>query len=131
LRGTWPDSPLHRVVRSLHATAFSQSKRFKQFRRNMAEIAVATVIVISIGTVAVFLFEGDASGTAITNIGDSLFWTTAQVLTVSSSMPNPVTTGGRIVDVFLMAYAVVMIGLLVSVFSRVLLRDDDEDRIDG
>jgi ion channel len=96
----------------------------------MAEIAVATVFVVAIGTLFVFLFERNASGSAITNIGDSLFWTTAQVLTVSSQMPNPQTTGGRIVDVLLMAYAVVMIGLLVSVFGKVLLRDD-EDRSDG
>jgi hypothetical protein len=48
-------------------------------------------------------------------------------LTVSSSMPNALTTGGRIVNVFLMAYAVVMIGLIVSVFSKVLLRGEDEN----
>jgi ion channel len=120
------DTPLHRVGRSLHRTAFSQSERFKEFRRHLADITVASVAVIATGTVLVFLFERDAPRTAITNVGDSLFWTTAQVLTVSSSMPNPVTTSGRIVDVFLMAYAVVMIGLVVSVFSRVLLRDDED-----
>jgi voltage-gated potassium channel len=123
----WSGSPLHRVLKSLHATAFSQSERFHQFRRHMAEIAVATVIVIAVGTLLVFHFERHASGTAITNVGDSLFWTTAQVLTVSSQMPNPQTTGGRIVDVFLMAYAVVFIGLLVNVFGKVLLRDDEEE----
>ena len=123
----WSDRALHRVLKKLHATFFDQSERFQRFRRHMAEIGVATVVVIAIGTVFVFLFERHASGTAITNVGDSLFWTTAQVLTVSSSMPNPETTGGRIVDVFLMAYAVVMIGVVVAVFSRVLVASGDDD----
>jgi hypothetical protein len=127
----WSDNPLHRVLDSLRATAFSQSDRFKQFRRHMAEITAATVAVIAIGTLFVFLFERHAPGTAISSIGDSLYWTTAQVLTVSSSMPNALTTGGRIVNVFLMAYAVVMIGLIVSVFSKVLLRGEDENGPDA
>jgi hypothetical protein len=46
-------------------------------------------------------------------------------------MPNALTTGGRIVNVFLMAYAVVMIGLIVSVFSKVLLRGEDENGPDA
>ena len=122
----WTDGPLHRVLRTVHATFFSQSPRFKQFRRYLAEITVATIIVVAIGTVLIFLFERDSSGTAVTNIGDSLFWTTAQVLTISSAMPNPLTTGGRIVDVFLMAYAIVMIGAVVAVFNKAILQTDDD-----
>jgi hypothetical protein len=60
----WSDNPLHRVLDSLRATAFSQSDRFKQFRRHMAEITAATVVVIAIGTLLVFLFERHAPGTA-------------------------------------------------------------------
>ena len=110
----------------MHATFFSQAPRFKQFRRYLAEITFATIVVIAIGTLLVFLFERHSSGTAVTNIGDSLFWTTAQVLTISSAMPNPLTTGGRIVDVFLMAYAIVMIGAVVAVFNKAVMQTDDD-----
>ena len=39
------------------------------------------------------------SGSAIHNLWDAFFFTTVQLLTVSSQMPNPLTTGGRIVDI--------------------------------
>ncbi len=41
-------------------------------------------------------------------------------------MPNPLTTGGRIVDVVLMAYAIVMIGAVVAVFNKAVLRGTDD-----
>ena len=37
----------------------------------------------------------------INNLWDAFFFSTVQLLTVSSQMPNPVTTGGRIVDIAL------------------------------
>ena len=126
----WSGGPLHRVLKSLYATFFDQSERFRQFRRNIADITAATVVVVAVGTPLVFLFERQSSGSEITNVGDSLFWTIAQVLTVSSAMPAPLTTGGRVVDVILMAYGVVMIGAVVAVFNRVLVRAGDEDRSD-
>ena len=116
-----------RLATTVRDTVFSEEERFRQFRRQIAEIALGTSLVIAAGTLLVFLFERNASGTAITNIGDSLFWTTAQVLTVSSAMPVPLTTGGRVVDVFLMGYAVVMIGAVVSVFNRVVLAGNGDE----
>ncbi len=47
----------------------AQAPRFKQFRRYLAEITFATIVVIAIGTLLVFLFERPPSGTAVTNIG--------------------------------------------------------------
>ena len=53
------------------------------------------------GTVLMWLFEDDVGRSEIHNLWDAFFFSTVQLLTVSSQMPNPVTTGGRIVDIVL------------------------------
>ena len=56
-------------------------------------------------------------GTEITNIGDSLFWTTTQLLTVSSQLPNPISTPARVLDVWLQAYAISVVAALAGSFG--------------
>jgi len=53
----------------------------------------------------------------IHTFGDALFWTTTQMLTVSSQFPNPLTTGGKILDVALELYAVVVVTSVAGVFA--------------
>ena len=72
------------------------------------------------------MFERNARGSEIANYGDSVFWTTAQLLTVSSQMPNPVTTGGRIVDVVLMAFAITVVATLAGSFGTFFRHTEDE-----
>jgi hypothetical protein len=98
--------------------------RHGHLRERLITIVVTTLIVDAIGSSLMLLFEHNASRTAITNIGDSVFWTTAQLLTVSSQMPNPVTTGGRIVDVFLMAYAITIVATLAGSFGSFFQRHE-------
>jgi hypothetical protein len=61
------------------------------------------------GTFAIFLFERHAKGTDIHTFGDALFFTTVQLLTVSSQIRNPLTPAGRIVDVALEIWAVLVV----------------------
>ena len=98
--------------------------RHWHLRDRLIAIVVTTVVVDAIGSTLMLMFEHGASGTAITNVGDSVFWTTAQLLTVSSQMPNPVTTGGRIVDVFLMAYAITVVATLAGSFGSFFQRHE-------
>lgn len=86
-------------------------------RERLAAIVLVTLIVDLIGSAIVFMFERDATGTKITTIGDSLFWTTTQLLTVSSQLPNPISTGGRITDVFLQIYAISVVATLAGSFG--------------
>jgi hypothetical protein len=53
----------------------------------------------------------------ITTFGDALFWTTTQMLTVSSQFPNPLTTGGKVLDVFLELYAIVVVTSVAGAFA--------------
>lgn len=86
-------------------------------RERLIAILIATVVVDAIGTVLVLMFEHHAKGTKITNIGDSVFWTTTQLLTVSSQLPNPISTGGRIVDIFLQFWAISVVAALAGSFG--------------
>ena len=84
------------------------------------------IVIDAIGTALMLAFEHGEPGSEIGNFGDALFWTTAQLLTVSSQMKNPVTTGGRIVDVFLMAFAITVVASLAGSFGSFFRRGDEE-----
>jgi len=75
----------------------------------LAIVFGATLVVDAVGSILVYYFERHAHGTQIRSFGDALFFTTVQLLTVSSQLRNPLTTGGRIVDVFLELWAVIVV----------------------
>ena len=56
------------------------------------------------------------------SLGQALFFTTVQLLTVSSQLKNPVTPGGRAVDVVLELWAVVVVagsaGAIAAFFQK-------------
>jgi hypothetical protein len=75
---------------------------------------------VGLGAVAsllIFLFERHAEGTEITTFGDSVFWTSTQLLTISSQLPNPISTPARVLDVFLQAYAISVVAVLAGSFG--------------
>ena len=89
----------------------------RHLRARLALLFVATVILDAIASVLIFFFERHAQGTQITTLGDSLFWTSTQLLTVSSQLPNPISTPARVLDVFLQAYAISAVGILAGSFG--------------
>jgi hypothetical protein len=62
----------------------------------------------------------------VTTVGDAAFFTAVQLLTISSQLKNPVTTGGRIVDVVLEAYALVVVTALAGMFASFFHRGESE-----
>ena len=82
----------------------------ERHRRLLARLIVlltATIVVDAFGTVAIFFFERHAKNGDIHNVFDAFFFTTVQLLTVSSQIRNPLTTAGRIVDIVLEIWAVI------------------------
>jgi hypothetical protein len=67
-----------------------------------------------------FLLERNAQQTEIGTIGSTLFWTTTQLLTVSSQVQNPISPGGRILDIFMEAYAIIVIATLAGALGTFL-----------
>ena len=74
-----------------------------------------------IGTALMWLFEDDARRSEIHNLWDSFFFTTVQLLTVSSQMRNPVTTGGRLVDIVLELTALFLVTGIAGAFASFFL----------
>jgi hypothetical protein len=65
-----------------------------------------TVIVDTLGALLIWNWESGIKGSDIHGFADALFFVTVQVLTVSSSLKNPLTGIGKIVDVALEVWAI-------------------------
>jgi voltage-gated potassium channel len=89
-------------------------------RRLVARVVLAlglTLLMDIVCTALVYVFERHASGGDIHTLGDALFFTTVQLLTVSSQIKNPLTTAGRIVDVVLEIWALFVVTALAGSFA--------------
>jgi hypothetical protein len=97
------------------------SERHRRVAGRVGLVFAATLVVDVFGTIAMYFFERHGPGTQIHTLGDALFFTTVQILTVSSQMKNPVTTAGRVVDVALEIWAVLVVagsaGAIASFFQ--------------
>jgi hypothetical protein len=85
-------------------------------------VVLLTLVVDAVCSVAVYYAERHARGTEITSFGDALFFTTVQLLTVSSQLRNPLTAAGRMIDVVLELWAVLVVagsaGALAAFFQN-------------
>ena len=88
-------------------------------------------IVDVAGTLLMWLFDNDAERSEIHNLWDAFFFSTVQLLTVSSQMPNPVTTGGRIVDIFLELTALCLVTGIAGAFASFFLHLGAEGTTSG
>lgn len=102
----------HRVVRGA-------TEAHSNFRNRVATTLLLTLVVDAIGSVLMYVFEYQKDG-PIGSAFQSFFWVTAQLLTVSSQMPNPLTTGGRIVDLFLELWAITVVATVAGSFAAFL-----------
>jgi hypothetical protein len=90
-------------------------------RRRLLEALVLVAIVDAVGTFLMWLFERDVARSEIHNVWDAFFFSTVQLLTVSSQMRNPVTAGGRIVDIALELTALCLVSGIAGVFASFFL----------
>ena len=96
-------------------------ERHRRVFARLVLVVSATVVVDLIAGVAMFLAERHAQGTQIRTIGQAWFFTSTQLLTVSSSMANPITPLGRAIDLVLELWAVLVVagsaGAVASFFQ--------------
>jgi hypothetical protein len=97
-------------------------ERHRRLLARLGLVVIASVLVDAIGTVAIYFLERHAKGTEVKSIGDAVFFTTVQLLTVSSQIKNPLTGWGRVVDVVLELWAVVVVagsaGAIAAFFTK-------------
>ena len=109
------------MIREELARLFQYEERHRRLVARLLLAGSASLVVFLIGTLVVWITENGAQGGDIHGVGDAAFFTAAQLLTVSSSMPNPVTAAGKIVDVGLELWAIFVVtavaGSLATFFS--------------
>jgi len=118
--------PTHRrgaIREELHRWVTWQDRH----RRLLARIVIVIALTVVVDVVASFLmwvFERNAAGTEIHGLGEAFFFSTVQLLTVSSNLTNPLTVPGRILDVFLEIWAVVVVASLGGSFASFFTSGD-------
>jgi hypothetical protein len=97
-----------------------------RLRDRLVAIAVATAGFDLICGVLAFVFEHHQKQTQIETLGSALFWTTTQMLTVSSNIQNPISVPGRILDIVMEIYAITVIGSFAGALGAFLIKRGDE-----
>ena len=57
-------------------------------------LVMLTVILVLAGAFVFYRLERNAPSSEVKTYGDALFWTSSQITTISSSLANPISTGG-------------------------------------
>jgi hypothetical protein len=91
-----------------------ESRTHRFLRARVTFLVVATLVLDAIATVAMYMLEHDHRDSGFDDVGGALFWVSAQLTTVSSQMPNPVTTPGRVLDILLSVWAISVVATLAA-----------------
>jgi hypothetical protein len=105
---------MRRTGREFRAVFRAESPTHRRYRDHLTVIVVVTIGVDFICTVLAYLLERHAAGTEIHTLGSAFFWTSTQLLTVSSQMKDPISFGGRVLDIFMEAYAISVVATLAG-----------------
>jgi len=92
----------------------------ERHRRLAARLVLALVMTLAVfiaGTLLIWTVETGQHGSQIHGIGDAAFFTAVQLLTVSSSIPNPVTSAGKVIDVLLEGWAIFVVTAVAGSFA--------------
>jgi hypothetical protein len=96
-------------------------ERHRRLASRLLLLVLVSAAIDVIGTALVYAFERNVRQTDIHTIFDAFFFTTVQLLTVSSQIRNPITPWGRVVDICLELWAVIVIagsaGAIASFFQ--------------
>jgi hypothetical protein len=110
------------VVSEEFRRVWAWEERHRQLVARLLVVLLSTAVIDVAGTVAIYFAERHAHGTEITTLGDALFFSTVQLLTVSSQIQNPFTTVGRLLDVVLEIWAVIVVagsaGAMAAFFQK-------------
>ncbi len=114
------------ATRELRDVVRASTATHRRLRDRLVAITLATLGVDALCAIAAFLLERHSPATDINTIGSALFWATTQLLTVSSSVKNPISTGGRVLDVFMELYAITVIATLAGSMGSFLQKRGEE-----
>jgi hypothetical protein len=115
-----PEAGLRHMGSEIRMVLRGESHTHRVLRSRLTALLGATVLLDAVGTILMYLFEHDHRGSGFDDLGGALFWVSAQLTTVSSQMPNPVTTAGRVLDVLLEIWAISVVATLAASLAAFL-----------
>jgi hypothetical protein len=99
-------------------------ERHRRLAGRIGLLLLATAVVDVCGAIAMYALESGARSSQIHTFGQAAFFSTVQVVTVSSQLRNPVTPAGRVVDVVLEAWGVLAVAGLGGAVATFFLTGD-------
>jgi hypothetical protein len=105
------------LARETRRVARAETTTHLHLRDRLLTALVATILVDAIATVAIFLVERHAPQSDVSSIGSAAFWTTTQLLSVSSSLSNPISDAARVIDIGLEIYAITVVTAVAGSFA--------------
>ena len=112
------------MIREELARLFTFEERH---RRLLARLLLAfglSIVMFVAGTVLIWISENGQKGGSIHGFGDAAFFCSVQLLTISSSMTNPLTPAGKVVDVGLEVWGVFVITVVAGSFATFFTSGD-------
>jgi hypothetical protein len=108
--------PVKHAGHEVIAVVRAKTKTHYHLRRRLAIIFGATAVFSLLCTLVVYLTEHGAKGTEIHNLFDSFLFTTSQLLT-GSSVANPTTDLGKVLELVFDLWAITVVASLAGSFG--------------
>ena len=122
------DSPYRYAMREVRDVFAGATPTHRHLRDRLVVLWSVTLVVDLVCAVLIFLFERHEAQTPITDVGTALFFSSTQLLTVSSQLQGPFSAPGRMLDVFMEFYAITIVTALAGSFASFLHRRGTERR---
>jgi hypothetical protein len=121
-----PHKVLAAAAREVYNVVRATTATHRRLRDHLTAIVIATLGVDLLCALVAFLAERHSPETDVKTFGSALFWTSTQLLTVSSSVKNPISTGGRALDIFMELWAITVIATLAGAMGSFLQKRGEE-----
>ena len=116
--------------REMIAVATAKTPTHAHLRRRLLTIFLVTAFFAVACTIVVYLTERHAHGTEIHNLFDAFLFSTSQLLT-ASSVANPRTNFGKVLELFFDIYAITVVATLAGSFGAFFhQRSKEMDRLE-
>lgn len=109
--------PLRHAAHEVELVLRAASPTHRHLRMRLTVLLVTTLVLDLVASVVILALERNEAHTGIHSYADALFWTSTQLLTVSSQLPNPLSPGARVIDVGLQMWAISVVAMLAGSFG--------------
>ena len=112
------------MIREELTRLFTRGERHRRLAARLLIALGLTLLVLAVGSVLIWVFESGVKAGDIHGYGDAVFFTAVQLLTISSAITNPLTTGGKVVDVALEMWAIFVVTGVAGSFASFFTSGD-------